>query len=129
MSKPPQSQQTDEDIQNPKFAASALDFLLIELVPLAQRITQQAQAREQVLIDEYRRSKIFNSSKTETGEVSLQNGTQATTAADGSAVKGPAQGENTTSLGFTAVGEDTREAMFWRLDGLGYRVGQGLVER
>jgi len=25
--------------------------------------------------------------------------------------------------------EETREAIFWRLDGLGYRVGLGLVDR
>ena len=134
MSKLPQSQPIDDVIQNPKFASSALDFLLIELVPLAQRVTEQLQAREQALIDEYKRSKIFNSSRAAGNRGNLQTtgdfGTSTVT--DGTSVNGPTQGaagENITSLGFPGVGDETREAMFWRLDGLGYRVGQGLVER
>lgn len=121
MSKPPQSQSTDDDIQNPKVAASALDFLLIELVPLAQRVTEQLQAREQALIDEYKRSKIFNRAGTDGGTDSIVT--------NGSTTKDAVQNASKTSLGFPTVKEETREAMFWRLDSLGYRVGQGLVER
>ena len=132
-----QPQLDTDDALNPKFNASVLDFLLIELVPLAQRVTEQLLAREQVLIDEYRRSKIFNQQpQSEDNASAVQtNGdntrTGANAVADG-AVKGPnsgAQSEKMTSIGFPAVGEDTREGIFWRLDGLGYRVGQGLVER
>ena len=134
MSKP--QQPLDDDILNPKVNASALDFLLIELVPLAQRITEQILAREQALIDEYKRSKIFNTSaKTNSTTNGIaqpsRDGAPPTTVTDGSvqdSTTGSA-GEGITSLGFHAVDDEAREGMFWRLDGLGYRVGQGLVER
>ena len=131
MSKPQQSLDTD-DALNPKFNAAALDFLLIELVPLAQRITEQLQARDQALVEELKRSKIFNSQSTVRGSSqSEQVSGDAGRTGDGSSkevVPGVAT-SNVTSLGFSSVSEDTREAIFWRLDGLGYRVGQGLVER
>ena len=129
MSKPSPSQPSEDEIQNPKFSSSTLDFLLIELVPLAQRITEQVHALEQALIDEYKRSKIFNDTNNAPNGIrsSSQGGSTAVTAAtmgkDGTA------GEVVTSLGFPAASDETKEAMFWRLDGLGYRVGQGLVER
>lgn len=114
-----------DDALNPKFNASTLDFLLIELVPLAQRVTEQILAREQLLIDEYKKSKIFNQQS--------QHRDSADDAQTNGAVKdtSPAAGqdEKMTSLGFPAVSEETQEGIFWRLDGLGYRVGQGLVER
>ena len=130
----PQPQILDDDILNPKVNASTLDFLLIELVPLAQRITEQVHAREQALIDEYKRSKIFNGSKRDSSQVAEagQDGNApASTVIDGS-VKTATSGvqpSETTSLGFPAVTEEANQVMFWRLDGLGYRVGQGLVER
>jgi hypothetical protein len=37
--------------------------------------------------------------------------------------------ENITALGFPEVNPSTQESMLHRLDGIGYRVGQGLVER
>lgn len=117
--KPPsQSAPFDDDIQNPKVAASTLDFLLIELVPLAQRITEQLQAREQALADEYKRSKTLNGATN--APSATEDGAESTATAGASTI---------TSLGFPAMREDTREAVFWRLDSLGYRVGQGLVER
>ncbi|GAB7323424.1 hypothetical protein MBLNU13_g05879t2 [Cladosporium sp. NU13] len=45
---------------DPTLAASCLDFLLIELVPLAQRITDQLAARDAALREEYKRSQIFH---------------------------------------------------------------------
>ncbi|KAK3717763.1 hypothetical protein LTR37_005534 [Vermiconidia calcicola] len=126
----PQFQSIDtDDAHAPKFAASALDFLLIELVPLAQRITEQVQARDQALIDEYRRSKVFNGSNNDTTTPTM------TEAASEEPKKKPKKGakpeptEPTTTLGFPPTTPQTRETMFWRLDSLGYRVGQGLVER
>lgn len=144
MSRSQQLQQEQDDPLNPKFAASTLDFLLIELVPLAQRITEQLHAREQELFEEYKRSRIFNPGKRasvgpekspQTGTV--EDGTNATpVAAEGSVkapVPDPAGTESTagvlTCLGFPVMDEQTRDGVFWRLDGLGYRVGQGLVER
>lgn len=133
----------EDDIINPKLNVSCLDFLLIELVPLAQRITDQLHAREQALIEEFRRSKIFNNSNNnnENNEAAPSTTSlgpaQPTTAVakTGSTGKGAAT-ETTSAVGTSVIGgvplldnEETREAVFWRLDGLGYRVGQGLVER
>lgn len=138
MSKVPPSQADTEDLNNPKLNVSCLDFLLIELVPLAQRITDQLHAREQALVDEFKRSKIFhkdavvaNTPKGQEREsnaptVTVTDGTSASSVKDSST----ADGMRSTALGAATVMDDeTREAVFWRLDGLGYRVGQGLVER
>ena len=138
MSKAPVSQAETEDLNNPKLNVSCLDFLLIELVPLAQRITDQLHAREQALIDEFKRSKIFhkdaavaNTPKGKEREsnaptVTVTDGTSTSSVKDSST----ADGMGSTALGTATVMDDeTREAVFWRLDGLGYRVGQGLVER
>lgn len=123
MSKPTASQSqgqsaADDDILNPKCAAATLDFLLIELVPTIQRITEQALAREQKLIDEYKRSKIFN------GSSDGASGEESTSGQDGGG-----EAKAMTSIGFPVVPDSTREAMQSRLDAMGYRVGQGLVER
>lgn len=144
MSRPAQ-QAPDDDPSNPKVSASALDLLLIELVPLAQRITEQLHAREQALKDEYKRSRLFNrtASKTPAGhrpQSSAESNTAqqpGVTVTDGSAKDsagtagggGDGQGSTVTSLGFPAMSDETREGVLFRLDGLGYRVGQGLVER
>ncbi|KAH9842220.1 TRS33-TRAPP subunit of 33 kDa involved in targeting and fusion of ER to golgi transp [Teratosphaeria destructans] len=128
----------EDDPRNPKVAASALDFLLIELVPLAQRITGQLHAQEQAMQEEYRRSRLFNKTAAKR-PANAQAGSEGTSAAavtvaDGSvkdSVAGTVATEagTMTTLGFPAMDEHTREGVFWRLDGLGYRVGQGLVER
>lgn len=126
---------------DPTLAASCLDFLLIELVPLAQRITDQLAARDAALREEYKRSQIFHDQPPPpsaaaggsgsgdgngsggTGEVK----TAATTFTDVGSVGGAPTDNTTTAAG--GVDDETRDAVFWRLDGLGYRVGQGLVER
>lgn len=75
--------------------ASCLDFLLIELVPLAYRVTNELEPPS-----------------------------------DSSAPASPPP-EDVTSPGGTRRldEEDEREAAAYRLDMLGYRVGQGIVER
>lgn len=124
MSKPTPSQPqplgtAEDEIQNPKFAASTLDFLLIELVPTVQRTTEQALEREQKLVDEYKRSRICD------GEGARDQGRDGDGEKEGEAEKEVAM----TSLGFPLATSETREAMQSRLDAMGYRVGQGLVER
>ena len=113
----------------PTFSASCLDFLLIELVPLAQRITEQLHAREQAIREEYKRSQFFNNPSDRGSAMARQSqdSTKAVTGADGS-VKGSAAGTAGGSA-HADISDETREAVFWRLDGMGYRVGQGLVER
>ncbi|SMQ53451.1 unnamed protein product [Zymoseptoria tritici ST99CH_3D7] len=149
--KPLPNPETDDLLSNPKVNASCLDFLLIELVPLAQRITDQLHAREQALIDDFRRSKIFNGSKAHDASISTSTTGAGAAAATKPGATQTATGpvitvtDNTSSVGRdeeagsigaaslgqvpSALDDETREAMFWRLDGLGYRVGQGLVER
>lgn len=153
----------EDDIINPKLNVSCLDFLLIELVPLAQRITDQLHAREQALIEEFRKSKILNSASASTTPAAAaaapasssathpqQQGQQQlltpaapstnTAAAAAATIERSAPATTTTTTTSIATGaantttshmdnDETREAVFWRLDGLGYRVGQGLVER
>lgn len=132
---------------DPTLAASCLDFLLIELVPLAQRITDQLAARDAALREEYKRSQIFhdqppppsssttgNSSGSGSGDGDGAGGAEVKTAATTFTDVGSMGGAPTdnTTMSTTAAGgvdDETRDAMFWRLDGLGYRVGQGLVER
>ncbi|KAI0850985.1 transport protein particle component [Daldinia vernicosa] len=78
-------------------STSCLDFLMIELVPMAYRVANELDAPEQ------------------------QPGASA---ADGE------NGGGETGTGRQKLDEDEeRDAVFFRLDGLGYRVGLGLVER
>lgn len=109
----------DDDPSNPKVSATALDFLLIELVPLAQDLTTRQYTHDQALLEERNRNRIFNPSG--------QQDTPAT-GADGPTA-GADAGSAITSLGFPVMSDEIREGVFWRLDGMGYRVGQGLVER
>lgn len=82
-------------------SSSCLDFLLIEIVPMAYRITNELEAAAQ------------DSTSIRDGlsqAASQQNGATATTR--------------------KLLDEDEeRDAVFYRLETLGYRVGQGLVER
>jgi hypothetical protein len=117
---------------DPTVAASCLDFLLIELVPLAERITSQLHARDAALREEYKRSQIFHD-QPPPAAVGGEDGSAAVNSAsavimDGASSVGGAATDNSTAMG-GGVDEETRDAVFWRLDGLGYRVGQGLVER
>lgn len=123
---------------DPTVAASCLDFLLIELVPLAQRITEQLHARDAALREDYKRSQIFHdqpaptsssTSGAEAGTETGEDGAAKTGASftDVGSVGGAPTDNTTTAAG--GVDDETRDAVFWRLDGLGYRVGQGLVER
>lgn len=77
--------------------SACLDFLLIELVPMAYRIAADLAARE----EEWTRG--------------------GTTAGDTGSLTG--KGESAVDE------EETREAVFFRLEMLGYRVGLGVVER
>ncbi|KAI5275252.1 hypothetical protein E4T47_01670 [Aureobasidium subglaciale] len=126
---------TDPTSNDPKVAASALDFLLIELVPLAQRIAADLHARDTALLSQRldrdmtlnvstagvagdkRQSVKSEARKADGSEV----GTTGTTARSEAAREGGPQDEDEE--------EDQRqEDVLYRLDALGYRVGLGLVE-
>lgn len=78
-------------------SASCLDFLLIELVPMAYRVTNELEA-------------------------SASSSAQGTSSAEKDV-------PTTTAPRAAMDEEEERDAVFYRLETLGYRVGQGLVER
>ncbi len=118
-----------DDALNPKVNAAALDFLLIELIPLAQRITEQVQARDKAIMEEYRRSKIFTQQRSNASERSQTAGDRATQSTENLTKDATSTDAKLTPLGFPTVSPESREGIFHRLDSLGYRIGQGLVER
>lgn len=81
-------------------SASCLDFLLIELVPMAYRVTNELEA-------------------------SASSSAQGTTSAAAAAT----EKDVSTAPRAAMDEEEERDAVFYRLETLGYRVGQGLVER
>ena len=89
---------------------STLDFLLIELVPMAYRIATDLAAREEEWI---RNSGSGASAKGGVSDDASTSGVQA-----GTGVGGTHMDE-----------EEAREAVFHRLEALGYRVGLGVAER
>ncbi|RWA05659.1 hypothetical protein EKO27_g9443 [Xylaria grammica] len=90
---------------------SCLDLLLIELVPMAYRIANE--------LEETSDSGTGGKNNEETGSVSTSAGTISTAPGPLSATRGKSKLDE----------DEEREAVFFRLDGLGYRVGLGLVER
>jgi len=96
---------------------SCLDFLLIELVPLAYRVTNDLEAAAPPATDP-----------------SLP-GSGVTPPALAPAAETTDTSHNGGSVGAAAGSsrrmddEEERDAVFYRLEMLGYRVGQGLVER
>ncbi|KAF2175524.1 trafficking protein particle complex subunit 6B [Zopfia rhizophila CBS 207.26] len=107
---PPDSSNTPyNDPTSTLLNISCLDFLLIELVPMAYRITADLAAREEEWIRDSS-SKPCSSSEN-----------------DGGSVTG-AVGRGLGEAG-TLDEEEAREAVFHRLETLGYRVGLGVVER
>ena len=86
-------------------SSSCLDFLLIELVPMAYRVTHEVDA-------------------------AAAGGLPEATAAGGEGAGNRASTIVSGTVTATAMDEEEeRDAVFFRLERLGYRVGQGLVER
>lgn len=99
---------------------SCLDLLLIELVPMAYRITADLAAREEEWI---------HGSSSKAGNKRLSGiSNDASSTMGGPGAGGPVGG--TVGGGTATVDEEeAREAVFHRLESLGYRVGLGVVER
>jgi trafficking protein particle complex subunit 6 len=93
------------------FNVSCLDLLLIEMVPLAERMARRAEKMEAGEIDV-------------DGEGEDEGDVDAVVAGNGNG-KGSGRGEKDD----VGAGEVYQDAIFFRLDALGYRVGQGLSER
>ncbi|KAK3944308.1 trafficking protein particle complex subunit 6B [Diplogelasinospora grovesii] len=89
-------------------SSSCLDFLLIELVPMAYRVTNQLEA-----------AALEQEDLTTAGVPPTTPGTQQLQPPGGTA----------GGTGRKMDEDEERDAVFYRLESLGYRVGQGLVER
>ncbi|TDZ74412.1 Trafficking protein particle complex subunit 6B [Colletotrichum trifolii] len=105
--------------------SSCLDFLLIELVPMAYRVTKQLDIAP------------MEGAGTP-GDAASSSVSHSQAAGGGGGGGGPAGGAptSTASGAVAAAGsgrkmdeDEERDAVFYRLETLGYRVGQGLVER
>ncbi|KAJ4363298.1 hypothetical protein N0V95_001071 [Ascochyta clinopodiicola] len=108
---------TPTSYNDPTFSllnSTCLDLLLIELVPMAYRITADLALREE---------EWTGASTTKANRLSSQSNDASSTAAGAAA--------GTIGAGGTATvdEEESREAVFHRLESLGYRVGLGIVER
>lgn len=96
-------------------SSSCLDLLLIELVPMAYRVTNELEIAS-------------TSSAVVPPPTAQQN---PVTSSDSVSVSTTAAAGTATVPGSKRVmdEEEERDAVFYRLETLGYRVGQGLVER
>ncbi|KAJ4316116.1 hypothetical protein N0V94_005604 [Neodidymelliopsis sp. IMI 364377] len=95
--------------------STCLDLLLIELVPMAYRITADLALQEEA----------WTGASTKANRLSSSHSNDASSTVAGAAA-GTAGGGGTVG---TVDEEESREAVFHRLEGLGYRVGLGIVER
>ncbi|KAI1144083.1 transport protein particle component [Hypoxylon sp. FL0543] len=94
-------------------STSCLDFLLIELVPMTYRVANELDAASSSAAD----------------ISSLSNGA-AEPRSNGAGAEVASNAATATGAGSRRLDEDEeRDAVFFRLEGLGYRVGLGLVER
>lgn len=117
---PPTSVEPSSSYVDPTFSllnTSCLDLLLIELVPMAYRITADLAAREDEWIHE-----PFAAVKSKQKSGTSNDVSSTATATSSGTDKGLAGGTGT-------LDDDSREAVFHRLESLGYRVGLGVVER
>lgn len=121
--------QVEQPPLDPVVATSCFEFLLIELVPLAQRMVERSHAREQAIRDEYKRSQLFHASLPTRAASTHADTTEAQTD-NASSIPDSTRDTNadTTTLA-GVVGDEVRDSLLWKLDQMGYRVGQGLVER
>lgn len=118
--------------QGPAVASAAFEFLLIELVPLAHRIAAELSAKEQEWLGRrthQTQAKQHERRRSRQGGMGGKDAGQEQEDAD---LENPTANLGVGGIGGSAPGldeEEMREAVFWRLERLGYRVGLGLAER
>lgn len=114
-------------------SSSSLDFLLIELVPLAYRVTQECDGGDSstAAAGEKKSRRRADNNDDDDDDDALPGGNEPADAEQ----RVSSTGAVTTSAG-SATGngrrfdeEEELDAVHYRLETLGYRVGQGLVER
>lgn len=105
-------------------SSSCLDFLLIEIVPMAYRLVNELDAADVASSD---RAALSSAAGAASGKDTKEGGTAQT---GGSTIGTAGTGTGTgTGTGRKLDEEEERDAVFYRLETLGYRVGLGLVER
>ncbi|ROT38815.1 transport protein particle component [Sodiomyces alkalinus F11] len=110
-------------------SSSCLDFLLIELVPLAYRVTRE--------LDDASAASATDAALLEPTSAPADAASSAASQQEGggggapSSVVGAGAGSGSVapSMSRKMDEDEERDAVFYRLERLGYRVGQGLVER
>lgn len=122
----------EQETADPIVATSCFDFLLIELVPLAQRMAERAHARDLAMREARKRNPLYDRPSNNRSSVlstkSIEVSETEKTDISSAAASVPGTNADTTTLAGLAE-DEVRDALFWRLDHMGYRVGQGLVER
>jgi trafficking protein particle complex subunit 6 len=109
-------------VETHQVASSCLDLLLIELVPMAYRIATELAEREEQWASGGPVKAPGSGTSTTAGSVARTTG--------GTAGRGGETAVGSVTGPGTAVDEDEmREAVFYRLEMLGYRVGLGVVEK
>jgi len=110
-------------------SSSCLDFLLIELVPMTYRVANELEAQALDALPGPPPAPAVQvvppPGEPASHPPPVQTGAAAAASAAGPTPSGPAGAR----AGRKMDEEEERDAVFYRLDTLGYRVGQGLVER
>ncbi|KAK4146354.1 trafficking protein particle complex subunit 6B [Dichotomopilus funicola] len=113
-------------------SSSCFDFLLIELVPMAYRVANDleaaALARERAGFSGDGDGDGDESEESESGSGSSEEGDEESDKARGG-IGSETRGASGLGSGDVADDREEREAALCRLEAIGYRVGQGLVER
>ncbi|RYP72394.1 hypothetical protein DL771_004189 [Monosporascus sp. 5C6A] len=124
-------------------STSCLDFLLIELVPMAYRVTNEVEEQAAASASPSSSSVPASAKQSSGGEMSNSMVADAAgrSRSATAATTGPGTGRAGSGIGAggSRVGggsgsrlldeDEERDAVFFRLEALGYRVGMGLVER
>lgn len=104
-------------------SSSCLDLLLIELVPMAYRVTNELEAASSNSGIPAAAGASAENNNANAGSPSESVSVTTGAGAVGSLAGGAAGSKRVMDE------EEERDAVFYRLEMLGYRVGQGLVER
>ena len=103
--------------------ASCFDFLLIELVPLAARTSVELALKDEEWV-------LKNDSGSGSGSGSDTGDTAKSAGAGAGTVQQKAETiRKASGAAAIPVDQESREALQYRLDMLGYRVGLGIAER
>ncbi|KAI9842520.1 MAG: Trafficking protein particle complex subunit 33, partial [Thelocarpon superellum] len=106
--------------------SSCLDLLLIELVPMAQRLAHEVAARTK---DGGVGVGVGVGVAVDAETTTTSNNSSGGGGAAGDAIKNNEKNDGSKTVVKMLEDDEARDAVFFRLEALGYRVGQGLAER